>query len=73
MKKTLFTLLLISCINASANDNEIKITPVQVYNLGVKIGTLKVIEQIPLLYAPANFSGSGIHYWVLPVIEKGII
>ena len=73
MKKTLFTLLFISCINASANDNEIKITAVQLYNLGVKTGQLKVIEQIPLLYAPAKIVIPPSQEYIVSAAQAGLI
>jgi cobalt-zinc-cadmium efflux system membrane fusion protein len=73
MKKTLFTLLCISCINVSANNNEIKITPVQLYNLGVKIGQLKVIEQIPLLYAPAQVVIPPSQEYIVSAAQAGLI
>lgn len=73
MKKTLFTLLLISCINASANNNEIKISPVQLYSLGVKMGTLKVIEQIPLLYAPAKVVIPPSQEYIVSAPQAGLI
>jgi len=71
MKKTLFTLLFISCINASASD--IKITPVQLYNLGVKIGPLKVIEKIPLLYAPAKVVIPPSQEYIVSAAQAGLI
>jgi cobalt-zinc-cadmium efflux system membrane fusion protein len=73
MKKTLFTLLLISCISASAKDSEIKITSVQLYNLGVKTGQLKVIEQIPLLYAPAKVVIPPSQEYIVSAAQAGLI
>ena len=73
MKKTLFTLLFISSINASANDNDIKITPVQLYNLGVKIGTLKSIEKIPLLYAPAKVTIPPSQEYIVSAAQAGLV
>jgi hypothetical protein len=34
-----------------------------------------LVEELPALLAQLrqNFSGSGIQYWVLPVIENGVI
>jgi len=73
MKKILITLLLISCINANANDNEIKISPVQLYNLGVKMGSLKVIEHIPLLYAPAKVVIPPSQEYIVSAAQAGLI
>ena len=41
-------------VNLSANENIVQISQMQSYNLGVKIGALKTIKEIPLLYAPAK-------------------
>jgi len=71
MKKILFSLLLISSITASAND--IKITPVQLYNLGVKTGQLKAIENIPLLYAPAKVVIPPSQEYIVSAAQAGLI
>ncbi|MCK5189308.1 MAG: biotin/lipoyl-binding protein, partial [Methylococcales bacterium] len=73
MKKILLILLFISSINASANDNEIKITPVQLYNLGVKIGTLKSIKKIPLLYAPAKVTIPPSQEYIVSAAQAGLV
>lgn len=73
MKKTLLTLLFLSCSLAIANDNEIKITPVQLYNLGVKIDKLKAIEQIPLLYAPAKVVIPPSQEYIVSAAQAGLI
>lgn len=54
MKKTLFTLLLISALNVSANDMQIRITPEQIANLSIKVAGVAPSQQIPLLSAPAR-------------------
>jgi len=41
-------------VNINANENIIKLSQLQVYNLGVKIGPLKTVKEVPLLYAPAK-------------------
>ena len=50
MKKLFFILILISS-NLMADENKINLSTLQRLNLGIKIGALKKIENIPLLKA----------------------
>lgn len=73
MKKILIALLLLSSNHAIANNNEIKITQVQFYNLGVKTDTLKSIKQIPLLYAPAKVVIPPSQEYIVSAAQAGLI
>ena len=73
MKTILFTLFMLTCASANANDNEIKITQVQFYNLGVKTDKLKAIEQIPLLYAPAKVVIPPSQEYIVSAAQAGLI
>ncbi len=73
MKKILIALLLLSSNNAIANNNEIKITQMQFYNLGVKIDTLKPITYIPLLYAPAKVVIPPSQEYIVSAAQAGLI
>lgn len=64
-------LMLVSKVNA--NDNEIKITQVQLYNLGVKIDKLKIVEQIPLLTAPAKVVIPPSQEFIVSASQAGLI
>jgi cobalt-zinc-cadmium efflux system membrane fusion protein len=54
MRKTLFTLLLVSALGVSAEDMQIRMTQEQIDNLAIKVGPLLASQQVPLLYAPAR-------------------
>lgn len=45
--------LLVPAAVSAEQDYQIKITKVQLYNLGVKIGKVQQVQETPLLYAPA--------------------
>lgn len=72
MKKILLPLLFLSCTNVIAN-NEIKLSLEQLSNLGVKIGQLKAIEQIPLLYAPAKVVIPPDQEYIVSTAQAGLI
>ncbi|MFW5443446.1 MAG: efflux RND transporter periplasmic adaptor subunit [Methylococcaceae bacterium] len=73
MNKTIIVFLLLHCSNAIASNNEIKLTQVQLYNLGVKIGKLKPIKQIPLLYAPAKVVIPPSQEYIVSAAQAGLI
>ncbi len=49
-----FLFLLSVSFCASAADNMIRISQVQLYNLGIKLGIPEPVQQVPMLYAPAK-------------------
>ncbi len=74
MKQILFSLIFLVCTNtAIAKNNEIKITKVQLYNLGVKTGKLKATKQIPLLYAPAKVVIPPSQEYIVSAAQAGLI
>lgn len=73
MNKTLIAFLFLSFGNVSANDNEIKITQVQLYNLGVKVEQIKPINQNPLLYAPAKVVIPPSQEYIVSASQAGLI
>ncbi|MCF6252033.1 MAG: efflux RND transporter periplasmic adaptor subunit [Methylococcaceae bacterium] len=74
MKKILLPLILLAYANTViANDYEIKITKVQLYNLGVKTGKLKTINHIPLLYAPAKVVIPPSQEYIVSAAQAGLI
>ncbi len=56
MRLIYFFVMLMGMSLAGAQDNQIKISQLQFYNLGVKTGGLNQVKQIPLLTVPAQVS-----------------
>jgi len=73
MNKILIPLLFISINSAFALEDSIKITAVQFYNLGVKIAPLKIIKQVPLLYAPAQVTIPPNQEYIVSASQAGLI
>lgn len=73
MKITLIAILFLSWTQVIANDNEIKLTRFQLYNLGIKIDKLKAIKQIPLLYAPAKIVIPPSQEYIVSAAQAGLI
>jgi cobalt-zinc-cadmium efflux system membrane fusion protein len=73
MKKSLLVLLFLSCTNVIANNNVITITLAQLSNLGVEIGKLKAIEQVPLLNAPAKVVIPPSQEYIISSAQAGLI
>jgi len=73
MNKILISLLFLSCSNTFANDNDIKITQDQLNNLGVKVGQIKSIKQIPLLYAPAKVVIPPSQEYIVSASQAGLV
>jgi len=72
MKKLLFILMLISS-NLMANENQIKLSALQRLNLGIKIGSLKKIENIPLLNAPATVAIPPDQEYIVSSSQVGLV
>ncbi len=73
MKKTLLILLFLACNTAHANENKVSLTPVQLYNLGVKMDKLKSIQDIPLLNAPAKVVIPPSQEYIVSTAQAGLI
>jgi len=73
MNKIIFALIFAISTPSVAENNEIKITQVQLYNLGVKLDKLKTIKQIPLLYAPAQVVIPPSHEFIVSVSQAGLV
>ncbi|WP_305909674.1 efflux RND transporter periplasmic adaptor subunit [Methylomarinum sp. Ch1-1] len=66
-------LLLIGSSPIQAQNEQINISQMQFYNLGVKIGRLQSIEQIPLLYAPAKVVVPPSQEFIVSAPQAGLI
>ena len=73
MRNVLLTLLFAFSLNSQAEDQQITISRVQLYNLGVKIGPLIEIKQIPLLYAPAKVAIPPSQEFIVSTAQAGLI
>ncbi len=73
MRTLLSSLLLMFSLNSQAETQQIKISQVQLYNLGIKIGPLKTIKQIPILYAPAKVTIPPSHEYIVSTAQAGLI
>lgn len=73
MKTKLFVLFFISCTSVIADNNKIKITQDQLSNLGIEMGKLKAIEQVPLLYAPAKVVIPPSNEYIVSSAQAGLI
>ncbi len=73
MKKVLLILGFSLCFSAIVESNEIKMTSVQLYSLGVKIGKLEAIDQIPLLFAPAKVVIPPSQEYIVSAAQAGLI
>ena len=57
----------------SAESDVIKISQAQLYNLGIKLGKLEPVKQIPLLYAPAKVSVPPTEEYLISASQAGLI
>ncbi|WP_347988252.1 efflux RND transporter periplasmic adaptor subunit [Methylomonas sp. AM2-LC] len=74
MKKILLYLLLINTVTlVYAQDMQIKITQDQIDKLAIKLDTLKLTHQVPLLYAPAKVVVPGYHEYLLSSPQPGLV
>lgn len=67
--------VLLLCVSAfiQAETDQIHISQIQSYNLGVKIGRLEAVEQIPLLYAPAKVVVPPSQDFIVSTAQVGLI
>lgn len=72
MKKLLFMFSLI-CFNVQADENQINLSSIQQYNLGIKVGALKKIENIPLLNAPAKVTIPPNQEYIVSTLQAGLV
>ncbi|WP_031434169.1 efflux RND transporter periplasmic adaptor subunit [Methylomarinum vadi] len=73
MRIFLYTLLFIVSMSVHAETEQIHISQVQFYNLGVKLGHLQAVEQIPLLYAPAKVVVPPSQEFIVSTSQVGLI
>lgn len=73
MKIRQIILFFLISTNSIADNNEIKISKVQLYNLGIKLGQLKTIAHIPLLYAPAQVIIPPNQEYIVSVAQAGLV
>jgi cobalt-zinc-cadmium efflux system membrane fusion protein len=67
------TCLLFLSFNLNAATNEIALTPEQIKHLGVEIGSLKSVTNIPLLNAPAKVVIPPEHEYIVSAPQAGLI
>lgn len=77
-KKMLLPSLLGLCLvstnlAADESDNKINLSKVQLYNLGIKLGTLKKVESVPLLNAPATVTIPPDQEYVVSTSQAGLV
>lgn len=68
----LCTLALMS-LNLSADEYSFNLSKVQLYNLGVKLGALKEVTNIPLLNAPAKVATPPDQEYIVSTSQAGLI
>lgn len=73
MKKIVFSLLLSCAFNAFADDMQIKISPEQISNLAIDVGSVVASQQVPFLYAPARVVVPGSHERLLSAPQPGFL
>ncbi len=73
MKKYLFILLLAGSMSVWAEADQINISQLQFYNLGVKTGHLETVEQVPLLNAPAKVVVPPSQEFIVSASQAGLI
>lgn len=73
MKKILFSGLLIASLAVCAEDRQIKLSPEQMDNLGIKVGTLAASGQVPLLYAPATVVVPASREMLISSLQAGVL
>ncbi len=72
MKKLFFILMFISA-HLMADENQINLSTLQRLNLGIKIGALKKIENIPLLNAPATVAIPPDQEYIVSSSQAGLV
>ena len=76
MKKTINIFFLVNLLGYSLfsiADDTIIISKVQLYNLGIKLGKLQQVKQIPLLYAPAKVVIPPAQEYIISAAQAGLI
>jgi cobalt-zinc-cadmium efflux system membrane fusion protein len=73
MRKILFCLLLMNALTVCAQDMQIKITQDQMDKLAIKLDSLKLSHQVPLLYAPAKVVVPGYHDHLISSPQPGLV
>jgi membrane fusion protein, heavy metal efflux system len=71
--KIFFLLHLLVYVVVTIADDNITLTNVQLYNLGIKLGKLEQVKQIPLLYAPAKVVIPPAHEYIISAAQAGLI
>lgn len=73
MKKFLYPLLFVISTVVYAENDQINISEIQLYNLGVKTGHLQAVEEVPLLYAPAKVVVPPSQEFVVSASQAGLV
>lgn len=73
MKPSLLWMLLLISLNVSADEKKINLSKIQLYNLGIKVGALKKVEDIPLLNAPAKVVIPPDQEYIVSTSQAGLV
>lgn len=73
MRNLFYTLLLVISLPIHAENDQITISQLQFYNLGVKLGPLQAVGQVPLLYAPAKVVVPPSQEFIVSASQAGLI
>jgi cobalt-zinc-cadmium efflux system membrane fusion protein len=69
----LLLLLGVFSFSGNASENVIQISKAHLENLGVKLGKLEAVKQIPVLYAPAQVVVPPTHEFIVSASQAGLI
>ena len=69
----IYSSLLAISVCSAAGDNNIKLSQVQMFNLGIKLGKPKPVKQIPMLYAPAKIVVPPDQEYIVSASHAGLI
>ncbi|MDQ7091414.1 MAG: efflux RND transporter periplasmic adaptor subunit [Methylococcales bacterium] len=73
MKQILFIFFVLLSFNINADNNQIKLSKLQRYNLGIKVGALIKVKSIPLLTAPAKVAIPPDQEYIVSSSQAGLI
>ena len=68
----ILTQFFLASVNAAENE-EIEISKAQLFNLGVKLGQLESVNNIPLLYAPATVTIPPGEEYIISAAQAGLV
>lgn len=69
----LFILCLLSSFRLNAAENTIQLSEENFTNLGIKLGKLEPVKQVPVLYAPAKVVVPPTHEYIISASQAGLV